>query len=171
MMKLPPAGPSELSPRGSSGSAGKVEGNFEISVRHTDLVTHRTQSRHSDHIELEPFCHDLVFPPRRLIWDSLIDIMLQVEALRRRGWDGWSGQLDISRSNGTAKRAGWEFEIHCSSNGHFSKISRNSSTLAGPWRTRHSSHDVISAVLPENATLQVFEDHFCQKMGFGPIRW
>jgi hypothetical protein len=130
MMKLPPAGPSELSPRGSSGSAGKVEGNFEISVRHTDLVTHRTQSRHSDHFELEPFCRVLFFPPRRLVWDSLIDMVLQVEALRRRGWDGWSGQLDISRSNGTAKRRAGSLGYI----GHFSKIYQEMPAL---WPLAH----------------------------------
>lgn len=101
MMKLPPAGPSELSLRGSSGSAGKVEGNFEISVRHTDLVTHRTQSRHSDLFELEAFCHLLFSPPlprtlcrcwerHAVIWDSLIE-MLQVEAPT---WKVWTGGPD-----------------------------------------------------------------------------
>lgn len=119
MMKLPPAGLSELSPRGSSGSAGKAEGNFEISVRHTDLVTHRTQSRHSDLFELEVFCHLLFYPPPSLrrcwerhavIRDSLSE-MLQVEAPRWKVWtggpDSWICHNRTAPRNGRAASLGY----------------------------------------------------------------
>lgn len=146
MMKLPPAGPSELSPRGSSGSAGKAEGNFEISVRHTDLVTHRTQSRHSDLFELEVFCHSCS-PPRHLIClDSLIE-MLQVEAPKLEVWtggpDSWIDHERTAPRNGRAASLGYiaaQMDI-------LSYISGNTSTLA-LVPTQHWNHDVIPAGWP-----------------------
>lgn len=169
-MKLPPAGPSELSPRGSSGSAGKAEGNFEISVRHTDLVTHRTQSRHSDLFELEVFCH-FCFPLSHLICqDSLVE-MLQVEAPKLEVWtggpDSWIYHEQTAPRNGRSGSLGYIAAPNACTV-HFSKISGNTSTLAS-GRTQRWNHDVISAGLPYNATLNLWSQS--QKMGFGPTRW